>query len=68
MGLRYEDEQEINMGRADGFEYDLSGNFFLSLEAQWKPSTDTKVTVNYYLKNLDVENNVLTGGSREYIT
>jgi hypothetical protein len=70
MDLRYEDEQEINMGRADGFDYSESDldsySFTLVLYAQWKPSTDTKVTVNYYLKDLDVDNNVLIDSTTEY--
>ena len=72
MDLRYEDEQEINMGRADGFDYSESDldsySFTLVLYAQWKPSTDTKVTVNYYLKDLDVDNNVLIDSTTEYAT
>ena len=58
--LRYEDEQEINMGRADGLDYDLSGNMFLNLQAQWTPKTDTEFTVNCYARELDKNYKVLS--------
>ena len=42
----------------------------LDLYAHWEdlPETEALITVNYYLKNLDVENNKLTGGVIKYST
>jgi hypothetical protein len=42
----------------------------LDLYAHWEdlPETEALITVNYYLENLDVENNKLTGGVIKYST
>ena len=67
----YEDEQEINLGVEDGVLKsggEWEDPLYLDVYAQWKPSTDTKVTVNYYLKDLDVDNNVLIDSTTEYAT
>jgi hypothetical protein len=42
----------------------------LDLYAHWDvlPQTEALITVNYYLKKLDVENNELTGGVIVYST
>ena len=61
-----EDEQEVNLSRDNGVMIWEWEEPYLDLEAQWKPSTDTKVTVNYYLKDLDKENNVLIDSRTEY--
>ena len=67
----YEDEQEINLGVEDDViksDAEWEDPLYLDVYAQWKPSTGTKVTVNYYLKDLDADNNVLIDTTTEYAT
>jgi hypothetical protein len=40
----------------------------LEVFAHWIPNTGTEFTVNYYLKALDAENNVLIDDRTEYVT
>jgi hypothetical protein len=46
----------------------LTDDLFLNLQAQWTPKIDTKVTVNYYLKKINPENNTLIDGVDVYLT
>lgn len=66
----YENGQTINVEK-DYVKWDRErelGLLYFDLYAQWKPSTDVKVTVNYYLKDLDADNNVLIDSKKEYAT